>query len=1099
MLDKSDHRPPALDCWAKIVVAAAIVSAGYSVGRYNFLFFHCLAETFAAVVACAIFLLFWNARRFLDNGFFLLIGIACLFTGILDLMHALTFPGMSILPIASADESLQLKTAGRWIAGLSFLAAPLLLRRRINVPVALAAFAGLFALVLYGVFWGAIPVCYLSEYGATPYQHLVRAANGFAFLAAAGFLFSKRRELAPGVCCLALASWLALAASEFANAVAADFCGPLIVVAHLLEVLSLYLMYQAFVVVGIKQPYEVVFQSFKKSAQRLRLHVQQSSLAVVEFDADCRIAAWNPAAEKIFGYTAAEALEQPAALIIPLDVQPQTDKVWQRLSKGCLDAHSVNENLTKDGRTIICDWHNTPLTNAEGDFVGVVSLAEDITQRKQHENHQAMSLRRLAGINLLQEDLLLPGSIEEKLKRVTEAVVAILNLDFCRIWFIQPGDLCDRGCSHAAAEGANACRRRDQCLHLMASAGRYTRIDGSYRRVPMGAFKIGRIADGQADRLLTNRVTLDREVGDRWWAACLGLVSFAGYKLRDTNGDPIGVLAMFAKHPLSEEDDAFLSNLAETTSHVVLEHWANEELRTTREQAVEASRAKSRFLANMSHEIRTPMTAILGYAELLSDPALSPSSRNDHLAVIRRSGEHLLALINDVLDLSKIESGKLLPEMGRCSLVGLLAEVAHIMRPRCEQRRIALSVEYRSPMPETILTDSARLRQAVVNLVGNAVKFTRQGGVRIVASLVPDWHGSPPAVRIEVIDTGIGIRSEVLAQLFQPFVQGDVSISREFGGTGLGLAISRQIARLLGGDLTVTSVWGQGSTFTLTVPAGALDDVTMLDRPAEAMEQTGGRTGETPPTDLKGVRILLAEDSYDNRILIESFLRMAGGQVTSVANGRAAVDAALAQPFDVILMDINMPEMDGYQATRLLRARGYDRPILALTASAMPGDREQCRQAGCNDHLTKPIRRAHLLRAVADCLGKATAGAVDDAPPLKPLPLGDDRPIISRFAGDPDLAELLAGFVGRLQDQVQAMRQALCDSRFDDLRRDAHKLKGAGGSYGYPMLTEACKNLEEAAKVQNAGAATTALDAVADLVRAIENGYCEAATRRLPL
>ncbi|MEN6449499.1 MAG: ATP-binding protein, partial [Thermoguttaceae bacterium] len=513
-----------------------------------------------------------------------------------------------------------------------------------------------------------------------------------------------------------------------------------------------------------------------------------------------------------------------------------------------------------------------------------------------------------------------------------------------------------------------------------------------------------------------------------------------------------------------------------------------DELRAAKEAAEGANEAKSRFLANMSHEIRTPMTAILGYTDLLAEPGVGETNRNNFLAIVRRNGEHLLALINDILDLSKIEAGKLSVQPRRCNLMRLVADVTALVRPRAEQRGLELTVECQGELPETIVTDDARLRQALVNLVGNAVKFTELGGVRLAIAFLPQWRGQRPAIQFEVIDTGIGIRPEVLSQLFQPFVQGDSSVSRKFGGTGLGLAISRHIVEMLGGELTATSAWGRGSTFTLRLPAGDLRGVAMVPTPSDRSEEAA-RSEQVPAAPLAGVRILLAEDGYDNRELIRIMLQAAGAAVETVENGQEAVAWAEAERFDVVLMDMNMPVLDGYEATRILREHGYGRPILALTASALANDIDRCLHAGCDEHLTKPINRAKLIERVSVHAGKIPANV---EPRQSPRPGGD--PVVSLLADDPEVAEILGGFVARLRGQTDAMRRALAERRLDELQRYAHQLKGAGGCYGYPFLTDACKTLEEAVKRGDPAAAGPMLDGLEALCQAIQEGYEQTAS-----
>jgi CheY-like chemotaxis protein len=391
-------------------------------------------------------------------------------------------------------------------------------------------------------------------------------------------------------------------------------------------------------------------------------------------------------------------------------------------------------------------------------------------------------------------------------------------------------------------------------------------------------------------------------------------------------------------------------------------------------KAESANEAKSHFLANMSHEIRTPMTAIMGYADLLLDPGLSPEARVDFVNTIRRNGEHLLALINDILDLSKIEAGKMTVERVSMSPFAVLDDVMKLLRPRAESGGITLAHEIREPVPSAITSDPTRLRQILINLVGNAIKFTEKGGVKVCM-----WYDQreTPMLRFDVIDTGIGMSPEQLERLFRPFTQADSSMSRRFGGTGLGLTISRQFAQMLGGGIEVESKLGEGTRFGVWVEAGEVAPQPWRRGlrgdgggacPAQGRRATDAR-GEKSPRKVEGARVLLAEDGPDNQRLIRHHLERAGVRVELVSNGVEACEAyrraeASGTPFDVILMDMQMPEMDGYTATGVLRREGCRTPILALTAHAMPADRQRCLDAGCNDHLTKPIDRSLLVEAI---------------------------------------------------------------------------------------------------------------------------------------
>ena len=577
---------------------------------------------------------------------------------------------------------------------------------------------------------------------------------------------------------------------------------------------------------------------------------------------------------------------------------------------------------------------------------------------------------------------------------------------------------------------------------------------------------------------------------------------------------------------------------------------AEAEIQQSRIAAESATEAKSQFLANMSHEIRTPMTAIIGYSDLLLDPKQPADDRVQCVETIRRNADHLLTLINDILDLSKIEADKMTVEQIECVPCQIVSDVASLMRVRAAESDIGFFVEYESAIPETIISDPVRVRQILINLVGNSIKFTKSGYVKTQIHL-DEGDGTNPMLHFKVIDTGIGMTEEQRSRLFRPFTQADYSTTRKFGGTGLGLTICKRLVEMLGGSIDVTSVPGLGSSFFFSIPTGSLENVKMLQSPSEYAEIAESETPEQAQPAGEAVRetlsarVLLAEDGVDNRRLISHHLKKAGVSVTTAENGKLAYDEATSAkdrgvPFDLIFMDMQMPVMDGYQATSRLRQDGYSGPVVALTAHAMSGDREKCMTAGCDEYLTKPIDPQKLfamirkfapetvkladpatpaaepsvaapasplaaaypapevpapfapapvaiapaasasakpcqVAAPALPVSQAVSQVIQNTTPSVPIPpapaaapatspAADCEPLLSDFADDADMMEIIEPFVSGLDERAATMQKALASSDYEALSCVAHQLKGAAGGYGYPSISDAAKVVELGAK-----------------------------------
>ncbi len=442
---------------------------------------------------------------------------------------------------------------------------------------------------------------------------------------------------------------------------------------------------------------------------------------------------------------------------------------------------------------------------------------------------------------------------------------------------------------------------------------------------------------------------------------------FSGeYRLRRADGQYRWVIATGI--PRFDDKNRFIGYMGHIID--VHDHKVKQDLLIKDKKNAElSSQIKSQFLANMSHEIRTPLNAILGFADLCTDVSCGDSERQEYLKRIRYNGDHLLRLIDDILDLSKLESGSAVVQKTQFSIARVMEEAISSLRALASRKGLYLKLNVEPSIPPVVYSDPHRIKQIVNNLVGNAIKFTSVGGVRVTVSSCSSH------VFIEITDTGIGLTSEQRANLFKPFSQGDGSVTRKFGGTGLGLHLSKKVAQSIGGDVELkSSEIGVGSTFIFTIDAGNIQErapvMTQLMSRASVP-----RAAARPRSEARflGKKILLAEDSVDSKELIDIYFRSTGAQLIFAENGEEAVALALRENPDLILMDVQMPEMDGLEATRQLRSRGFDRPIVALTAHALQDEVDRSFEAGCNFHLTKPVMKDILLSLVADLLSHKPA------------------------------------------------------------------------------------------------------------------------------
>ncbi len=674
----------------------------------------------------------------------------------------------------------------------------------------------------------------------------------------------------------------------------------------------------------------------------LAMIAEQAGEGIGVADLDGTLQFVNAAWAEMHGFQTRDELVGKHLSVFHTDEQMKTDVIPfnEEVKRSGYHTGQVG-HVRRDGSQFPTEMTTTLLKDAEGEPIGLIGFVEDITERKRaeqairEERDRAQSYLDIAGTMI---------ALVDASERIT-----LINQKGCEILGYQREDLLGENWFNLLVPQRIRAEVRGVFQKLMA--GHTAPVE--YCENPLLT------RDGE-ERLTAFHNTVLTEPSGRITAVLFSAEDIterknAEERLRDSNTVMIRAL---------EREKRISASLEATMA----------QLERARQATEAATRSKSEFLANMSHEIRTPMTAILGFADVLLEQGNlddAPPERAEAAEAIRRNGEYLLGLLNDILDLSKIEAGKMTVERIDCSLCRTIAEVASLARVRTDAKGLAFNIEYLGAVPEIIQSDPTRLRQILINLIGNAIKFSEVGSVQLITRFVGD--GPEPLMQFDMVDTGIGMTAQQVAGLFQPFTQADASTTRKYGGTGLGLTISQRLAELLGGEITVIeTAAGVGTRMRVSVPTGSLDGVKMIEDPMATTVATPTAAGDAARTDerpLAACHILLAEDGPDNQRLIVHMLKKAGAQVTVVENGSLVVDVALAarndvKPFDVILMDMQMPVIDGYRATRLLRQKGYTAPIVALTAHAMASDREKCIQAGCNDYTAKPINRKELIETI---------------------------------------------------------------------------------------------------------------------------------------